>query len=378
MQFIHTADWHLGNNFSLFTPEQNKKLKRARIAAVKSIFIYADKNGIPLIISAGDQIDNGEVRNERILKDLFLIIENYRHIKVIMIAGNHDPLSSQSIYSRLSKNYFPENLYFVKDREKLEFPEYGCVVFASSLKSKNGTINPLEWIPNNGTGENLIRIGVAHGSLKIEGKYNVEDFPIETDFSFAKKLNYLALGHWHSYYKHNDYTYYPGTPEPLQFKDSGCILRVSIDKAGNIPLVEKVPVHQFSWDTDTVDIVSSEDVDLLYKKLKRNASLQRIVKLILNGNLSLRDFHSLKEQLEKFKDNYFSFFTENNISLVPSSDDLSKILPQGYLAKIVDELNDLRKPANKSILDFINDENIAKEDVINYALLEIFNHFRKD
>lgn len=373
MKFIHTADWHLDNNFSQFSREKNQELNRARFSAVRAIFIYADKNNIPLIICAGDQIDSSDLRNEKIIVELFSIINNYKHIKIIMIAGNHDALCSQNIYSRIEKKSYPENLIFINDKEVLEFPEFNCKIFASSLKDKNNTHNPLEWIDDKN--ENMIRIGAAHGSLKIPGKFKKDDFPIDTDFAVKKHLDYLALGHWHSFYKFDDFTYYPGTPEPLQFKDNGYSLKVTINKKGDIPNIEKINVSQYRWDLETIKINNSSDINLFIEKYRKDSSLKKINKVTLEGNLSINDFNKLNAEIEELQYKYFQLQINNNISFIPTEEEIQNSIPEGYIKNIADKLIKIRNSSDNELLADINDEDIIKEEIINHSLLKIFNYF---
>ncbi|MEW5814659.1 MAG: metallophosphoesterase, partial [Spirochaetota bacterium] len=143
IEFLHTADWHLGNSFSLFTKEENRELNTARLRAIKELFIYANKLRIPLILCAGDQIDRGELRDKEELLNLFEVIREYSEIKVVMIAGNHDPFLPGNIYERINESSFPPNLHLVTNREIIALPGIGVKIAASSLQGKYGRENPL-------------------------------------------------------------------------------------------------------------------------------------------------------------------------------------------------------------------------------------------
>ncbi|NIN99756.1 MAG: hypothetical protein GTN93_31820 [Anaerolineae bacterium] len=62
-------------------------------------------------------------------------------------------------------------------------------------------------------------------------------------------IDYLALGHWHSSYLHDERTAYPGTPERTDFgeRDSGTALLVSIEKRGAKPRIETRRVGELDW-----------------------------------------------------------------------------------------------------------------------------------
>ncbi|HOV14847.1 MAG TPA: DNA repair exonuclease, partial [Spirochaetota bacterium] len=228
MKFIHTSDWHIGNYFSDFSKIENEELSNGRIRTIESIFIYADKFNIPMIIVSGDQFDSDNIDESLVLK-IFNIIKNYKDIKVIMITGNHDPFTPNSIYNKINSSHYPDNLLFTKDRDIIFLKEYNCKIYTSSLKSKNSKENPIDWIDDENL-DDVIKIAVCHGSIMIDGKYSEHDFPIPIDIDKKKKLDYVAMGHFHSYLKINDRIYYPGTPEQLQFKDNGSALVVDIEK----------------------------------------------------------------------------------------------------------------------------------------------------
>jgi DNA repair exonuclease SbcCD nuclease subunit len=93
-----------------------------------------------------------------------------------------------------------------------------------------------------------LRLGVAHGALRIEGRYQPEDHPIALDAARRLGLDYLALGHWHSTFQLDARTAYSGAPEPTGFgeRDSGNVLLVDVE-AGRAPKVRCLPVATLDW-----------------------------------------------------------------------------------------------------------------------------------
>jgi DNA repair exonuclease SbcCD nuclease subunit len=278
VSFIHTADWHIDNPFSLFDREMRKELKRALFRTVELIFRYAQKMEIPLILCAGDMVENGQLCAKEDILKLFEIIGKYPGIRLVMVTGDNDPLINRNIYSLLDKNNYPGNLYLAEGDEELAYPEWNLNIYAASIREKNGDYNPLNWIKKKNLDKEKINIGLCHGSIKNE-IFLKNDFPIESDFAFKHGLDYLALGHRHSFKKINERTYYPGVPEPLQFNDEGFPLKVEIGGPGVIPEVEPIKnVRHYRWNRLEESITGEsfeEFQDYIDKKLGNDLTSSR-------------------------------------------------------------------------------------------------------
>jgi DNA repair exonuclease SbcCD nuclease subunit len=188
-------------------------------------------------------MDDGQLGTTGDLLALFKIFKKYPDIKIVMIAGNHDPLVARNVYWRIDRASFPGNLHLVEDHETLVYPQWDLTVYAASLQEKNGTYNPLSWIKNEEPADGDIRVGLCHGSIANEA-FDGNDFPVDKNFARESGLDYLALGDWHSFKKIDDRTYYPGVPEPLQMGDNGYILEVTIEAPGAEPQVKKREVNR--------------------------------------------------------------------------------------------------------------------------------------
>jgi DNA repair exonuclease SbcCD nuclease subunit len=383
--FIHTSDWHIGNSFSHFSQDMKKRLNNAILLTVESIYLYARKQDIPLVLCAGDCIDNGQVTDEEHLKALFRIFRKYPEIKTIMIAGNHDPLVSNNIYSRVHKDLYPENLFFVQEDEVIDLPEFQMKIFASSIREKYGDYNPLHWITPSDFQKETIHIGLAHGNIILSEKYRNNPFPIEPDFAKKMKLDYLAMGDWHSFKKINDHTYYPGAPEPLQFNDDGYPLRVRIDKPGDTPVVEEITgINQFNWKSLDIEISNSN-----LEEFKRDFETIRdkeIRKITISGFLSAERYKLYKELLDLHKERYHQIIDQ--VSLEPNQDELLNI-KDSYIRGIVERLINLKKDpelfpgevtqyiahVGKTEVEDTTDK-ISNNDIIDRALTKLYKHIR--
>lgn len=371
MKLILTSDWHLGYFFASFTEEENKILEQARFKTVSKIFDYANINNISLILVAGDQFENGIEAEPYLIKKLFNIIRDYPQIKVVMIAGNHDYLSPDSIYYKISKDEYPPNLLFVEEREKeIEIDELNVKIYASSLKEKNGNYNPIDWIKNEES--SFFRIALAHGSLAIEGNYNPDDFPIQPNFANERNLDLIALGHWHSLFKYDDRTLFSGTHEPIQFKNQGKPLEIEIEKGGS-PKIKELELTQFKWEEKELALTDENYKNLLAPE---EDSRNKIKKLVLKGFISIDKFKDFLETLNAIQGSYFKLFVENEVKIKPEEEKIKELLKDSYVLPVIDKLLQIEK--NKTKLDFSEiQEDISQEDIVDAALLYIYEYYSK-
>jgi hypothetical protein len=389
VEFIHTSDWHLGNPFSAFSEEQQVRLTEARFEGITRLFTYARSRGVRLLLAAGDQIDNGELRDTGVLLRLFGIISRFPEIQVVMIPGNHDPLSSGSIYSRVDEGSYPANLLFVRRPESLDLAGLGIRVLAAPLLERFGRVNPIvalaaESVPDEG----VVTIGLAHGSLAVSDKVGGESdaFPVPPTLARDEGIDYLALGDWHSYLKSGDRTFYPGTHEALAFGDDCGSLHVRIAGAGKPPEAMRIDHSVMSWrevrrtlrddsleefllewgggdhgasDPDLGPLFSGSGgaanpgIGRVTSAAKGTATAsdgepatgvlsddgsQTIVKLLIEGYLSLARFKQLDERLSVGEGRFFRVFRERLPEIRPSESELRDIAAEGYMKRVVERL----------------------------------------
>ncbi len=156
------------------------------------------------------------------------------------------------------------------------------------------------------TPEETIRIGLAHGSVtEFLPDSSEAPNPIAANRAEAACLDYLALGDWHGTLKVNERTWYAGAPEPDRFgsSDPGNVLVVTINQAGELPLVEKVPVGRYVWHQSEYSIRTAADIIGLEQHLETlDPNPERVlVWLRLDGVISLALREQLNEKLEEWK-----------------------------------------------------------------------------
>lgn len=394
--FIHTADWHIGHPFSLFNREMRKELKRTIFRSVELIFRYAQKMEIPLILCAGDLVDNGRLCPKEDVIKLFGIIEKYPGIRLATVTGNGDPLANRDVYSLIKRENFPGNFYLVEGEEELAFPEWNINIYAASMREKNGSDNPLNWIKETSLDKGKMNVALCHGN--IEPPRNRDEpandspapaFPVAGDLAEKNGLDYLALGGLHSFKKINERTYYPGVPEPLQFGDEGFPLKVKIAGPGSIPEVEPIEnMRHYRW-TRLEETVTPESFDEFKIKLE-TVGEKEIRELTVFGSLPIEKYKTYRELLAVNRHRCFEI--HDHVTIQPGDPGFIESA-DNYIAAVVRRLMELKKsgqPLPEELLNpYVSVERTAvhrqanelksnREKVIDNALLKIYSYLTEN
>jgi DNA repair exonuclease SbcCD nuclease subunit len=227
IKLLHTADWHLGRRFPSFPEEAQKKLSRARMDVVGKILDLARRNAVNAVLCAGDLFDEPTPAPD-FWEGLAAILRNRSgpHPPVFLVPGNHDPLTSESVWAPAHpfRRDLPDWVHVV-DQDNFTFElATDVVLYASPCRSKAGENDLAMALPAREAGDTRVRIGCVHGSTFDIAGYQT-NFPICQDAGVLRGLDYLAIGDTHSFRDVSENspvpTVYPGAPEPTNFDEPG-------------------------------------------------------------------------------------------------------------------------------------------------------------
>jgi DNA repair exonuclease SbcCD nuclease subunit len=290
LTILHTADLHLGHVSRQLDAETAKKLARARLGAIDTILGLAQQYAVRAVLCAGDIFDTAQPEPDWWQGLVTAFTRNGgAHCPIILLPGNHDPLTRDSVYQRghAFRRALPAWVHVV-DRDDFEL-ELGpdAVVYARPCRSTAGADDPSLALPGRVAGDERIRIGLVHGStFDLPGCQT--NFPIARDATQQRGLDYLAIGDWHGYrvMPENGIApiVYPGSPEPTNFKEQGAgnVAIVSFRGRGIAPRIRKERVARWTWREETVNNmvelrkIASEDLSatILRLHLDMTASIQ--------------------------------------------------------------------------------------------------------
>jgi DNA repair exonuclease SbcCD nuclease subunit len=289
--FVHTADWQIGKPFTSYPPELRGVLKEARLQAIDRLADVAARAGARDILVAGDVFDASDLP-ERVLSPAIDRLSRAIGVTWHLLPGNHDPAVPMGAWERLVRIGLPANVS-IYDAARPSELKGGVWLLPAPLKSKHQSLDPTQWMDMAGTPEGVIRIGLAHGSVRDFGQDNGDQGSscarITPNRASSAGLAYLALGDWHGATKINERTWYSGTPEPERFRDNepGAALIVRIESEASPPRVERVRTGQFRWETMVQQLAAAEDLDCIEGKVLALAPEPQsiLLRLTLTGNV---------------------------------------------------------------------------------------------
>ena len=230
--FVHISDIHLGRPFSgLSEYSFDENIQNVYKNAVKKAFNNAINSAIEksvdFVIISGDTFDSTEhdFSSKLVLKEALNKLDS-NGIKVFLICGNHDPLSS---YNKNTFNY-DENSdikiiglntdYCTKLPVLNKNGQTEVLIHALSFKDKIFNENPIKYFENLTEEERkYFNIGILHCDLDGDKtsiyapctRTELEDF----------NYDYWALGHIHIPSRDNSNIVYPGTIQGRNTKETG-------------------------------------------------------------------------------------------------------------------------------------------------------------
>ena len=225
MQFIHTADIHLGAR-----PEGRAERSMELWRTFESLIGYCKTQKIELLLIAGDLFHKPPTMRElREVADLFCQIPN---TKIVMIAGNHDYVNDTAEALHF---VWPKHVFLLPPGRlsSIYFEEWNIEIYGYSYEKAHiaeAVFDSL--LPRNPERINLL---LAHGNA-----YAKEDVYISIDKARLEKagFDYVALGHIHKAERFSERMAYCGSLEPLdrsEYGMHGCIYGCLEEKIGTEP-----------------------------------------------------------------------------------------------------------------------------------------------
>lgn len=303
LKILHTADLHLGLEFNQLDGDDRRKLARARLKAVRQILNVADQFAVDAVLWAGDIFDAPDVD-----KDWWggfaaaLAARTNWTRPVILLPGNHDPIRSGSVFEKGHpfRSQLPPWVQVVdRDDFELAIGEH-AVLYAAPCRSTAGADDLALSLPSRTAGDQRIRIGLVHGSTFDLADHQT-NFPIASDATTQRGLDYLAVGDTHGYREipanASAPIVYPGAPEPTSFADSGAgdVAIVSFRRAGARPQIHRVKVAQWTWREETVTSLAQ------LRALAADDLIDTVLRLRFDMAVSAAEEKELEQLLARLK-----------------------------------------------------------------------------
>ncbi len=305
MKIIHTADLHLDSAMKTnLSKEKAKKRKNEILHNFEKMVNYAKENGVKVFLIAGDLFDTKTVTVKT--KDIIRrSIEENPEIDFLYLKGNHDT------EVLLFEDESPAN--FKTFTDSWTSYEYGdAVITGAHLSGKNALYDSLI------LDKNKLNIVTLHGQeQKYVGKDKTEviNLPLLKD----KYIDYLALGHIHSYKEGQidprGIWVYSGCPDGRGYDECGEKGFVLLNIENGKLFHEFVPFGSRAIEEVIINIENCEttsDVDRLVGKKLSEISSEALVKVVLTGKISVECRYDLSYIEDKYKNSFFAFKIEDD------------------------------------------------------------------
>ncbi|MGH2466770.1 MAG: metallophosphoesterase family protein [Candidatus Limnocylindrales bacterium] len=238
-RLLHLADVHLGARHQDLGEAAASQRER-QFAAFRRAIDLALVERVDLVLVAGDLFDSNQQPRrsvERVAAEFGRL--GAVGIRSVILPGTHDVYDPSSVYRTYDlpalAGVAPDAdlvTVLTPDRAEVVYPTLDTVVYGRVFATKRAPRSPLAELDAVAEARATWRVGLVHGSLRIEGKVPDDDVLVTPEEIAASGLDYLALGHWHSFLQGQagaTVWAYAGAPEPVA---------VDQDGAGQVLLVD--------------------------------------------------------------------------------------------------------------------------------------------
>ncbi|HEU0221043.1 MAG TPA: DNA repair exonuclease [Paracoccaceae bacterium] len=340
IRLIHTADLQIGKGFGQFPPEIAATLRAARLETLRRIAALAHERRADAVLVAGDCFDDLAVADET-LRRFRVALEPFQG-PWLLLPGNHDPAIAESPWTRLRRLGLPPNVIIADEPAPIALG-HGAVILPAPLRRRRDAADLTEWFGGALTESHLIRIGLAHGSVRdFLPQASEAANPIAPDRAEEARLDYLALGDWHGRLQISERCWYAGTPEPDRFRanEPGHVLEVTIEAPGAPPQIDAHRVARFRWQQSGIDLAPGGAEEILRAIAADPAEMQRLVlRFDLTGAVDLATRAAIDEVLKELRVRVAHLETDDGgLVMEPTEDDLDGIDTAGFVRVAMERL----------------------------------------
>ncbi len=300
MKLIHCADLHLDSRMEAnLTKEQARERRQELLGTFTHMVAYAAKEGVRAILIAGDLFDGGRV-SRTALHVVKAEIVKHPGIDFLYLKGNHDPED----FLRSFDGDMPQNLKLFSDA--WVFWDYGeAVVGGVELTAENQ-----EYIYDTlRLAGDRVNIVTLHGQ---EADYGSGDGIIPIGKLQNRSIDYLALGHIHSYRleKLDDRGMwcYSGCLEGRGFDECGRKGFVLLDIQKGRVKTQFVPFAARQCAEISVDVSDMDTSPRMLEAVRRAAAqipASSLVKVVLTGEIPVNAEKNTAYLTQWLRENFY-------------------------------------------------------------------------
>lgn len=221
----------------------------------------------------------------------------HRGTRVIIIPGTHDVYDKRSIYRAFdlaTMAGLPPGsellTVLTPERPELLLEDLDLIIYGRVFATKRAPRSPLAGFDVRADDRAGWKVGMIHGSRRIPGRVENDDVIFTDEEVVASGLDYLALGHWHSYSsgRLGGTTWaYAGAPEPVAVDQDGagsvCLVRLEGGAGDKAVQVERLRVGRTVFRAETVDAAEVDSQAALEARLRELADPDLVLSVSIEG-----------------------------------------------------------------------------------------------
>jgi exonuclease SbcD len=296
-RLLHMADIHLGARHQDLGEVAAQQRER-QFAAFRRAIDLAVEEHVDVVLVVGDLFDS----NQQPKRSVQRAAEEFKRlaaagIRTVLIPGTHDVYDPASIYrvhdiAALAGQKPGSDMVtlLTPERPDVVFDGLDLVVFGRVAATKRMAQSPLAGFSTGDDQRAHWRVGLVHGSLRIEGMLEDDAVIFSLAEIEASGLDYLALGHWHSFRRGRagKTTWaYAGAPEPVAVDQDGAgqvlIVELSEAKGQRVVTLEPRPVGQTHFQKLDIDAAEVATQAVLVERLTAMADPDLVLDARITG-----------------------------------------------------------------------------------------------
>jgi exonuclease SbcD len=295
---LHLSDVHLGARHADLAQAATSQRERQLAAFGRAVDIGLERK-VDVMLISGDLFDSN-TQPRRVVEQAASELKRLTAtgIRVVIIPGTHDVYDRSSIYRAFDMAAMvgvpPDSdlvTVLTPEAPELVIPDLDLLVVGRIFDTKRAPRSPLAGLSMRGDERANWKVGMVHGSRHIPGRVEKDDVIFTDDEIAASELDYLALGHWHSFSEGRAGTTvwaYPGAPEPLAVDQHGagsvCLVHLAdgVGDGGSVR-VDRVEVGRTVFRTEPIDAAAIESQDQLIERLREFADDDLILRVEIAG-----------------------------------------------------------------------------------------------
>lgn len=325
MRIIHAADLHLGSKIEAKLKDISEERKREVRNSFMRLAEYAETNDIHVILLSGDVFDSDKPFKKD--KDTFYsVIKEHPDIDFLYLRGNHD--TEEDNVEKLP------NLKTFSDAGWTVY-QYGDVVISGIELTKGNSSSFYSSLNLNPTNVNIVML---HGQVSD----SIGNEKIKISQLKEKNIDYLALGHIHSYGEgkiDSRGTYaYSGCLEGRGFDETGEKGFVLLNVENNKVTHSFVPFALRTIRVEKVDISGLSTIPEILKKIQEVVKFNRndIYRIVLFGDVPFdADFDEKDIQSRLAYSAYFVNVKKNTLPLIEPEKFVNDLSLKGEFVRTV-------------------------------------------